>query len=403
MTIDDYQVLQRGPDGSAHVALDTGEKITLPTGGPYEVGGAKDVLVGDLWVLAGQSNMEGCGDLADLETPTEHVRSYQSREKWAVADEPLHWLGESPRLVHHALAGRETVPDELDPRDLGRTKGAGLGLTFAKECLARTHVPVGLIPAAHGGTSMAQWDPQLKSAGGASLYGATLERVRANGGKVTGILWYQGESDCYTEALAVYAQRMTALVQSFRDDLGQPDLPFYFVQIGGVVGDPDPAAIDGWNGIREAQRAWATTLPHVSMVSAIDLGLDDSIHIGTADLKRLGRRLADAAGGIPAPALRGASVENNGLRVRASFDHVRGELASLGRPAGFSLRTDAGQELVRIYKTTLEGDSAVLHLTETLPQSVNLWYGWGLYPYCNITDREDAAVPGFGPFPLSQG
>ncbi len=401
MTIDDYQVLQRGPDGSAHVTLDTGEHITLPTGGPYQVSGAKNVLAGDLWVLAGQSNMEGVGDLVDVETPSERVRSYQSREEWAVAEEPLHWLGESPRLVHHKIGGRETVPDEPDPRDMGRTKGAGLGLTFAKERLARTHVPVGLIPAAHGGTSMAQWDPALKGEGGASLYGATLERVRANGGTVAGILWYQGESDCCAEGAALYAQRMTALVQSFRDDLGQPDLPFYFVQIGGVVSDPDPAGIDGWNGIRETQRLWAKTLPHVSLVSAIDLGLDDSIHISTPDLKRLGRRLADAADGISALALRDARLENNGLRVRIGFDHVRGGLVSAGRPAGFSLRLASGQELVRIYKTTLESDSAVLHLTEALPQGVNLWYGWGLNPYCNITDREDAAMPAFGPFPLS--
>jgi len=403
MTIDNHQVLQRNAEGNAQITLDTGEQAALPTGGPYGVGGAQDVLVGDLWVLAGQSNMEGVGDLVDVETPAARVRSYQSREQWAVAEEPLHWLGESPRLVHHKLAGRETVPDEPDPRDRGRAKGAGLGLTFGKERLARTGVPVGLIPAAHGGTSMAQWNPSLKGEGDASLYGAALERVRANGGKAAGILWYQGESDCCAEGVALYAQRMTALAQSFRADLGQPDLPFYFVQIGGVIGDPDPAAIDGWNGIREAQRVWAKTLPHVSMVSAIDLGLDDSIHISTPDLKRLGRRLADAADGISAPTLRGATVENDGLRVRASFDHVRGGLVSLGRPAGFNLRLGSGQELVRIYKTTLEGDDAVLHLTEALPPGVNLWYGWGLCPCCSLTDSADAAVPAFGPFPLFQG
>jgi len=401
MTINNHQVLQCGLDGSAPVVLDTGEQVTLPTGGPYEVGGAEDVLVGELWVLAGQSNMEGVGDLVDVETPHERVRSYQSREQGAVAEEPLHWLGESPRLVHHIINGGSAVPDEISPRDGGRTKGAGLGLTFAKERLARTHMPIGLIPAAHGGTSMTQWNPALKDQGGASLYGATLERVRANGGKVAGILWYQGESDCEAEALVLYSQRMTALVQSFRDDLGQPDLPFCFVQIGGVVSDPDPDGIDGWNGIREAQRVWAAAQAHVLMVSAIDLGLDDAIHISTPDLKRLGRRMADATDGVSAPALHGAAVENDGLSVRIGFDHVRGGLVSLGRPAGFSLRLGSGREMVRIYKTTLQGDSVVLHLAETLPRGADLWYGWGLNPYCNITDREDGAVPAFGPIALS--
>ena len=47
---------------------------------------------------------------------------------------------------------------------------------------------------------------------------------------------------------------------------------------------------------------------------------------------------------------------------------------------------------------TLEGDSALLHLTvDTLPRGTELWYGWGLDPYCNVTDAQDAAVPAFGP------
>ncbi len=137
MTIEDHQVLQRGLDDQAHVTLGSGEQVTVPTGGPYQVAGAQNVLVGDLWVLAGQSNMEGVGDLTDVEMPMERVHSYQSREQWAVAEEPLHWLGESPHFVHHALWGREAVPGMPDPRDKGRTKGAGLGLTFGKTRLSK--------------------------------------------------------------------------------------------------------------------------------------------------------------------------------------------------------------------------------------------------------------------------
>ena len=94
MRLQDHQVLQRGADGLAY---------GLPVGGPYEIEGARDILVGDLWVLAGQSNMEGVGDLIDVETPSPYVRSFQSREEWGMAEEPLHWLGESPRVVHHQL------------------------------------------------------------------------------------------------------------------------------------------------------------------------------------------------------------------------------------------------------------------------------------------------------------
>ncbi len=400
MIIHDNQVLQRDRDDQARVQLHTGEAITLPTGGPYEVGGARNVLVGDLWVLAGQSNMEGVGDLVDVETPSPFVHSYQSRERWAVAAEPLHWLGESPRLVHHRLEGRDRVPDEPDPRDPGRNKGAGLGLTFAKQRYAHMVVPIGLIPSAHGGTSMAQWDPALRDHGSASLYGATIARVRAVGGRVAGVLWYQGEADANPTDLPLYKDRLTQLVDAFRTDLMQPDLPFYYVQLGRLV--EASASIDGWNGIREAQRTWAGTRLHTAMVAAIDLALDDLVHIGTVGLKRLGARLADAVDGHAAPYILDVHVEGEGARIRVRYGGVRGGLRASGRPAGFSLRDLDGREVSLIYKVTLDGDTAVLHLVAgTLPPGLNLWYGWGSDPYCNVTDATDMAIPAVGPLPVA--
>ena len=401
MRIQDSQVLQRDTPDCARVRLDSGKTVELPTGGPYEVDGARDVLVGDLWVLAGQSNMEGVGDLVDVETPSPFVHSFQSCERWAVAEEPLHWLEESPRPIHYRLRGLTPLAGEPQPRDPARTKGAGLGLAFAKARHARTGVPIGLIPSAHGGTSMQQWDPALRELGGESLYGATCERIRGVGGKVAGILWYQGESDANPADLARYKDRLTRLVGAFRADLGQPDLPFYYVQIGRYIADPLPSAVQAWNGIREAQRTWSGILPHTAKVSAIDLELDDLIHIGTQGLRRLGVRLAGAADGHPAPDFAAATVDADGSRVRATFHAPRGSLRSLGRPAGFTLRDAHGGLLPVIHKITLDGDSAILCLTaDVLPLRTYLWYGWGLDPYCNVTDDADAALPAFGPVPI---
>ena len=397
MKLHDYQVLQRDADDKARVVLDSGETLELPVGGPYEVGGAKNVLVGDLWILAGQSNMEGVGDLIEVETPHPWVHSFQSREKWAPAEEPLHWLNESPRPIHHAIWGLP-MPTEIAPRDSSHTKGAGLGLTFAKERVAQTGVPIGLVPAAHGGTSMQQWEPSRKGQGGGSLYGATLERVKAVGGQVTGILWYQGESDANPTDASLYEARMTELVQSFRADFGQPDLPFYYVQLGGFVYEPQPDAVQSWNRIRESQRVWQSAVPNVAMVSAIDLGLDDGIHIDTPGLKALGKRLASVASGHPAPALKSITFEPTHGWLRVSFDHVQGGLQALGRPAGFSLRDESGTEIALIYKIVLDGSDALLKLNDgTLPTGLHLWYGYGLAPYCNITDSTSASVPAFGP------
>ena len=397
MTLSDYQVLQRGADGSARITLPSGETLTLPTGGPYTVGRAKNVLVGDLWVLAGQSNMEGVGDLADVEAPHPLVHSFQSREQWAVAEEPLHWLGESPRPVHHTIWGMPMPASPL-PRDPARAKGSGLGLSFAKAMVEAAGVPIGLIPSAHGGTSMQQWEPSRKNMGGGSLYGATLERVRASGGKVAGILWYQGESDANLADSPLYEARMTALVQSFRTDFGQPDLPFLFVQLGGWVADPSENYVIGWNSVRESQCRLAETLTHSGMVSAIDCGLDDGIHIDTPGLKALGRRLAAVALGTPAPALKSVVRDDNAHTLRVSFTNVQGQLTAPGKPAGFSLRSADGTEAALIYKVVLDGSDAVLKLNDDpSPAELHLYYGYGLSPYCNITDTSGASVPTFGP------
>ncbi len=400
MTISDDQVLQRDADGKARVTLDNGETIELVTGGPYQVGGAKNILVGDLWVLAGQSNMEGVGDLVDVETPHPLVHSFQSREAWTVAEEPLHWLGESPRPIHHAIWGLP-MPETPALRDASRTKGTGLGLTFAKTLANATGVPIGLIPSAHGGTSMQQWEPSRKGMGGGSLYGATLARVAACGGKVAGILWYQGESDATPADAPLYEQRMAELVQSFRDDFGQPNLPFLFVQLGGFVTAAEPGLVTSWNAVRESQRKLAASLPNVGMVSAVDCGLDDGIHIDTPGLKTLGRRLAAVALGTPVPSLKSVSHDAANHQIRVSFDGVQGALTAAGRPAGFSLRDAEGSEIPLIYKIVLDGTDAVLKLNEDpSPIGLHLWYGYGLYPYCNITDTIGASVPAFGPVRL---
>jgi sialate O-acetylesterase len=251
---------------------------------------------------------------------------------------------------------------------------------------------------------MAQWSPEKRDEGGASLYGALLARVKSVGGRIAGILWYQGESDANPDDAANYHRNMLELVQELRQDIGQFDLPFYYVQIGRVVMEnvEEPAwDPKGWNLLREAQRTLLGKLPHSAMVSAIDLELDDLIHIGTNGLKRLGQRLADVADGLASPILQTVTLEEEGRRIRIAFQQVRGDLQAQGRPTGFSLRSSQGTAFPIIYKQTLEENCVLLHLTTVVPSNSELWYGWGLNPYCNITDGADAAIPAFGPVVLA--
>lgn len=399
-------VLQRGPDGSAQVKLDDGQRLTLPPGGPHRAGPVDDVLVGDLWILAGQSNMEGYGRFPAAEAGTSWVRCFRSDERWDVAEEPLHRLELSPRPVHQKIwrAHGETRP----PADQ-RLQGTGLGLAFGKALSSQLGVPIGLIPCAQGATTLEEWDPAGRDDPLDSLYGALLSRVQACGGRVAGLLWYQGESEALSGSWSTYEERTEALFAALRADLQAPGLPIVMVQLGRYVADEQAALVDGWNQVRDAQRRLAARLPGVRLVAAIDLDLDDPIHISTSGLKQLGVRLAEAARdqGEGAPVLEetllipGPGAEPNtpfGRQLRLKFGQVAGSLSSAGRPLGFTLRDRSGTELHRIFHVALNGQSVTLHLSaDPIPGDTALWYGWGLDPVCTVTDERHQGLLTFGP------
>jgi sialate O-acetylesterase len=130
-----------------------GELTGIPAGGPYRlevrmlgvessVVSVSNLLVGDLWVLAGQSNMEGHGDLVDVQSPAPLVRSFDMADRWRQAEEPLHTAVSAVDPVHWPL-NAQNQPERLAGQALetylaNRKKGAGLGLPFAAEMVART-------------------------------------------------------------------------------------------------------------------------------------------------------------------------------------------------------------------------------------------------------------------------
>jgi sialate O-acetylesterase len=389
-----------------------GELSDVPAGGPYRIdlragegaAAVQNVLIGDLWVLAGQSNMQGVGDLTNVELPHELVHLFDMADRWMVAEEPLHTLVSAADRVHWPR-NAEKQPERYEGERLKqymatRRKGAGLGLPFAVEMVRRTGVPVGLLACAHGGTSMAQWDPALKDQGGDSLYGSMLRRVEAAGGKVAGVLWYQGESDANPKAAPVFQEKFEQFVRSVREDFGMPDLPFYYVQIGRHVSGQNVAE---WNLVQESQRKAEAAMPRSGMAPAVDLALDDGIHVGTQDLKRLGRRLAnlalDRTRRGPRPL---AATFQNGM-VRVSFEQVNGRLVTAGRVSGFSVHGADGAALPLIFKAEIDPadpTAVLLHIGGKLPEGASLRYGFGKDPYCNVRDAEDMAVPVFGPLPI---
>ncbi len=439
-----YQVIQRGPDGTGSIVLagrtgsdgklklrlsSAGNPVEgfadrtvatlspgdwsapledLPTGGPYRVELFQEdstgrqvgreifeqVMVGDLWVLAGQSNMVGRAELADVESPHRQVHVLRPDDAWAKAEEPLH-------------EGRERY---------GLTIGAGLGLPFAKEMVRRSGVPIGLIPCAKGGTSLWQWDPALKTEGRDSLYGNMLARVGLVGGRVAGVLWYQGEADARPDRAPEYPDRFEAFVATVRADFSQPELPFYSAQLSRVIrAETETRTGLMWSAIQEAQRQ-SVKIPHTGMVAGVDLTLMDSIHIDTESQKRLGVRFAKRVCQDQFPEAEGcsslkpgpdfASAEWEGLhRLRVRFAGVNGNLQAHGRLQGFGIGSEDGKLLPVIYRASVaadRGNDVIIEINRRheYPDKLVLWYGHGMDPPSNVTDAEDMAVPAFGPIPL---
>jgi len=402
----------------------TADLIGIPTGGPYRlevrmqggvsVASVDNILVGDLWILAGQSNMEGVGDLVDVQQPDPMVHSFDMADHWAIAEEPLHNLVGAADRVHwrnNAQGEPERWTGERLQRYIQeRRKGAGLGLPFAVDMFQRTGIPIGLIPCAHGGTSMEQWSPSLKDKEGDSLYGGMLRRFKATGGHVRGVLWYQGESDANAKAAPAFLERFESFVKAVRTDFEDPELPFYYVQIGRHVSAMNPVE---WNVVQEAQRKAELEMPHSGMVVAVDSTLDDGIHVSTPDLKRLGRRLADRVChdlfprvknfGELKPGPRPVAAKFESGLVKVEFSDVNGRLQSEGRISGFSIHEADGKPVPLIYKSRVDPAAAstvILYLGGKLPENATLHYGYGKDPYCNLRDANDNAVPVFGPLPI---
>jgi hypothetical protein len=189
-----------------------------------------------LFLLAGQSNMAGRGD---VET--------EDREPF-------------PRVL--MLARNGTWQPAVDPIHYDKTNaGVGPGLTFARILARRdTNITIGLIPAACGGSPISTWEPGAFFDQTASHpYDDALQRAKLamKQGTLKAILWHQGESDCHETLAPAYKTNLLRLIRRFRKDLGDPDLPFLVGQLGQFEGSHGRNT-RGWSTTRTwpRQRKW---------------------------------------------------------------------------------------------------------------------------------------------------
>lgn len=374
----------------------------------------------DVWVLAGQSNMAGSGIYEPYEEPDENVWLYSLKNEWKTACEPFSI--DRYQSVEYAFAimrGEKNIPgkitseyikkriDEYPQEILKINGGAGLGLTLGKALFQYTKRPVGLVFCAKGDTRMEEWDPDYQGDDYMALYQSTIRRIKSIGRKITGIIWYQGESDTFDGKGFLYQERMKKLVSRFRRDLDRPDLPFFYVQIGNCFSQSD-GELPEWNLVQDIQRSIEKELAPGGMCPAIDLPLSDGIHLSTSSQKRLGRRLAKIIrrnlyhDNTYETGPRLHKIERDPERpgvLKLRFSSVNGRLFPEDHIAGFSVfASDCTANKVCRAGISPDNHSVVEVWTYSpLPESVTIWYGKGTNAYCNLTDAADLAAPVFGP------
>jgi sialate O-acetylesterase len=286
-------------------------------------------------------------------------------------------------------------------------------------------MPIRIVGAQTGGSMAKKWDPDLHDSAGNSFYAETIDFVLRAGRTFKGIVWYQGESDAVTlEDAPLYEEVFPRFIDRLRTDLGDPQLPVVLVQIARVVsgirhGSPLQAERDtgdrSWEIVRDAQRRIASTRTDLHMVSAIDLPLDDPIHLNWEGQRRMGKRLAEIAltrvyglqgHATPIELDSIEMIENSKGKssIRVRFSGVNGSLQCPGRPVGFELRLPASMERGPvIYHTQIDPDdptSVVLLTTGPVVEPVSLVHGAGMNPYVNIVDDMDIPIPAFGPIKI---
>jgi hypothetical protein len=234
------------------------------------------VGIGDLWIIAGQSNAAGYGRGAVLDPPEIGVHLLRHSGAWDLATHPFN---ESTDTVHPA--NRE-----------GANPGHSPFLAFAKLVKRHTGYPIGLLQTALGGSALRAWNPEQEG----HLYRNMIDIVNSAGGSVAGVVWYQGCSDCNPDERDSYADRFRVFVERLRTDLRNETLPVITVQLNRKTGaDATTDENLSWGTVREQQRIAARDIPHVSIVPAIDCPLSDEIHNSPAGNLILGERMARAA------------------------------------------------------------------------------------------------------------
>ena len=339
--------------------------------------------VGDLWVIAGQSNAAGYGRGYFHEPPELGIHLFGNSHRWSLASHPLNDTTNSRQLISEDAANTGYSPY----------------LTVARLLKRHLHYPIGLIQTAVGGTPLCDWNPAGDHA--APLFAQVAAAVKKTGGRIRGIFWYQGSSEAIKSAYAKeYLPQFVAAVRAWRRLLKDRDLPILTVQLNryhlpGAIPDNEI----GWSMLREAQRQAPHRLKNVFVTSAQDLPLSDFIHNSPAGYGILATRLSQVAlGGVygfpcvfRCPEISTARRTHRATRIELSFDNVSSRLDTVDPTARpFEVADADGTVAVTEIRYPLP-NRIVLCLARPLNGGATVQAGCGMNPAVVPMDFERAA------------
>jgi len=352
---------------------------------------ARDVVVGEVWICSGGSNMEF--EVGDARTPP--LRANDAAAEVAAAHYPLiRHFKVAPRPSTHPMETLQGDWKVCSPETVGRF--SAVGFFFARDLSARLNVPFGIINATCEGTPVECWLSPVALAGvpatpnGHPAAGDARAPGSAFNGMIhpllqyaiRGAIWYQGESD--VGRAADYAVRFPMMITAWRAHFGQGDFPFFWVQLANVDSSGEGPG-EPWAYLREAQSR-ALSLPSAGQAVAIDIG--EVRNVRARNKKEVGRRLALLAKAkvyaIPVdysgPVYSEIAVEGPSIRVRFSF--AGDGLTASGRPLQ-SFEVAGADRMFHPAGAIIQGDSVVVR-SAAVGQPVAVRYAWRNAPEANL-------------------
>jgi sialate O-acetylesterase len=411
----------------------------------------KDVLVGDVWICAGQSNMEL--GLEDSDNGKKVVPTAINPKIRILTVKPSH----SPVPVRDIPAGWAVC----SPQSAGRF--SAVGYFFAAMIQNETGVPIGLIGNASGGALIESWmnmegaraiqelapicqgyekkladyrkelealvepaakwaeesrlakarnepvpvpllvwpvHPASSQAELTSLYNSRIAPLVPFG--IKGVIWYQGESNA--RDWDSYYNKMRALIGGWRKVWGQGDFPFYFVQLPNYMNaNKIPAGGDGWARLRMAQLK-CLQIPRTGMAVTIDIGEAGNNH--PVNKEDVGARLAlwalkndygFTSRMCSGPLYKGMEVD--GQRIRIGFDCADNGLM-VGKKIGHGPAVEdpegklkrfaiSGPDMKWFWADAVIDGSTVLVSSEFVHMPVAVRYAFSMNPAgCNLYNKE---------------